>query len=428
MLALTENLDLAIIGAGFAGLAAARQAHERKLKFCLIAPGFGATAHFSGAFDLIDSRWQNPNLTSLAELSLSQALVDFIRAHPKHLYARLAKRGADFAGKLPSELKAVLDFFAIPYRGDGVHPVLAFGSSGNAKPSAFSMTPHGLAAGEVGSQSKAVFLNVPGLTDYPAAVIAKNLSRHFLKVDVFNFCEMPIARLSPLAGLLQKFDDAGSVDLLINFLKPRLGETRFLILPPILGRTRYLENIASLESALDVRVVELLSVFPATAGLRLTDHLRRMIVAKEWNWIPGEVQDVTTEDTEIKSVRVRIGGEGEIRSVTAKQFLLATGKFLGGGIRHQGHFFEPLFDLPLSAAGETLNSRTHVTQLIGGEGLKRQPFMDVGIMTDTSLCPVAMTKPVLKNLKACGHILSGFDFTRDRCGFGVSVASAGACF
>jgi anaerobic glycerol-3-phosphate dehydrogenase len=82
----------------------------------------------------------------------------------------------------------------------------------------------------------------------------------------------------------------------------------------------------------------------------------------------------------------------------------------------------------LSAGGEALNPHTHVTQLIRSEGLKRQRFMDVGIMTDASLHPVSTTKLVFNNLKACGHILSGFDFARDRCGFGVSVASAEACF
>lgn len=422
----SEHFDLAIIGAGFAGLAAARLAHERKLKFCLIAPGFGASAHFSGAFDLVDSRWQNPGPSSLTELPLTDVLAAFTRAHPEHLYAKLASGRADFARNLPAALKAFLDFFEISYRGDGVHPVVAFGSSGQIKPAAFALTPHGLTAPEMKSPAKALVLEFPGLTEYPAAALLKNLSRHFAQVKVLTCRELPFIRLAPLAGLLQKFDDAETVAVLIDFLKPRLGEARFLILPPVLGRTHYLENVSQLESALNVRVVELLSVFPATAGLRLTDHLKRVVAEKNWPWIAGEVAEVFADDAEIKSVRVVSGGA--VRQIAARQFLLATGKFLGGGIRHAGRFFEPLFNLPLTAGGEALSSRTSVTALINPEGLKKQRFLDVGVMTDASLRPVFATKPVFHNLKACGHVLSGFDFARDRCGFGVSVASAHACF
>jgi anaerobic glycerol-3-phosphate dehydrogenase len=55
-----------------------------------------------------------------------------------------------------------------------------------------------------------------------------------------------------------------------------------------------------------------------------------------------------------------------------------------------------------------------MSQLIQADGLQKQDFLDIGVSShDLSY----------SNLRACGHVLSGFDFTRERCGFGVSVAT-----
>jgi len=83
------DYDLVIVGSGFAGLAAAKKAKELGLNFCIVAKDAGATQHFSGAFDVIDPRWQEPELAPSNYPSLRLAIDRFILGHPDHVYAKL---------------------------------------------------------------------------------------------------------------------------------------------------------------------------------------------------------------------------------------------------------------------------------------------------------------------------------------------------
>lgn len=416
-----NEFDLAILGAGFAGLAAAKLARDAGKRFCLIARDFGATRHFSGAFDLVDPRQDGMRAEDALQGDVSRHLEAFVAARPGHLFADLAGGLAASGRRLIDEMKSVLDFYAIPYRGDGLRPLAVFGSAGRMKPTAFAMTTHALRAEELGGA--AVCAGFPFASDYPAAEIAKNLSSHFSSVTPAELTDWPVNRSSALAGLTLEFDREGTVPRFAAALKDRLGGARTLLIPPILGRTRYLENHAALEKALGVRVVELLSALPAVAGSRFCDAVERAVSDKKIVFLRGEAASPEISGGRVRSVLVSARGK-RTESVIAREFILASGKFLGGGIAHRGSFSETLFGLPLSVNGEPLAPTTHVTQLISANGTAPQPFLSLGLAIDSQGRPAYRGVPVYENLKACGHVLAGFDFTRERCGFGASVASA----
>lgn len=420
-----REFDSAILGAGFAGLAAVKLAFQSGGNFILVARDFGATRHFSGAFDLVDPRWNGTTDRQAFETGLIRHVSDFVAAHPGHLYTLSgAADVAAFAARLLAEMKSFLEFYAIPYRGDGERPVAVFGSSGRIKPAAFAMATQALTADEL--EGPVACVGFPFVTEYPSAEIASNLGRFFASVVPVDLSDWPVNRISALASLEWRFDRDGTVDEFAAALKGRLGEARTLFIPPILGRKRHLENHAAFEQSLGVRVVELLSALPSASGSRFCDAAERALAAKKIEFLRGEVSSPVIENRAVRSVLVSRSGHSPMESVrvAAREFVLASGKFIGGGIVHHGHFEEPLFKLPLHADGEPIAETTNVIQMIEANGVAPQPFSSLGLAVDAEGRPSYRGRSVYANLKACGHVLGGFDFTRERCGFGASVASA----
>jgi glycerol-3-phosphate dehydrogenase subunit B len=420
-----KRFDLAIVGAGLSGLVAIWQALEKNIIFCVVADGFGASEHFSGAFDLFDPRWRG-SAWHHKDFSWEEAFADFLSAHPQHPYVRLSQSESHFAGKTLASMADFFRFFQIPVLGDGREVIYAFGSAGFSKPCPFVMASQGLAASELTGFKNALVLDVPYLTDYPAKTIQRNLQTHFQNVDVVTLPIHYVNRTSPLASVASRLSAQEAVIELAQILKPSLKSAQVLFLPPIFGCENHLENFHILQGALGIRVVELLSALPSALGQRLKNLVKKKIKEKNISFFKGRATEFASDNDVIQSLVVD-SSQGRV-TVNAKNFLLATGKFLGGGIQHNGSFKESLFALPLASSDGFLSGRTHVTQLISAEPQDKQNFLTVGVATNPDGRPVFQNQTVYKNLKACGQVLSGFDFARERTGFGMSFVSAVSLF
>ena len=66
-----------------------------------------------------------------------------------------------------------------------------------------------------------------------------------------------------------------------------------------------------------------------------------------------------------------------------------------------------------------------MTETIDAQAGNSQSFMQIGVKINTFQKPTdSFGQEMYPNLYACGHVCSGFDFSRDKSGFGVSLATA----
>jgi glycerol-3-phosphate dehydrogenase subunit B len=406
--------DLAIIGSGFSGLLAAQQAHEKNLKFCVIAPDLGASQHFSGAFDVIDPRFENPQLSPFHLPTITETLERFITARPHHVYTQIALGQKEFASELVQKMKDFFTFYNLTVDGNGETMIAVFGNSGRYKPTAFALRGFGLDPGLVTPNTEVLVVDVPAVTEYPAFAIIKELQTYFKTVTTAKFTALSANRTSPLASLLQKLDTSEGFQIFLDFLKTHAGKNQIVIMPPILGVTQASPHRDFLAKEFAIKIVEMLSTSPSTAGLRFQNQIQKSLRDKKIERIVGTVTGFTHDGNTLQTLTVSDRTKAETSKIAAKGFLLATGKFLGGGIARQGQFRETVFGLPLFAAGRPLHTHVQMSQLIQADGVQKQDFLDIGVSSHDIR---------YMNLRACGHVLSGFDFTRERCGFGVSVAT-----
>jgi glycerol-3-phosphate dehydrogenase subunit B len=107
--------------------------------------------------------------------------------------------------------------------------------------------------------------------------------------------------------------------------------------------------------------------------------------------------------------------------VEPRSTVLATGRFIGGGVVRASRFQEPLLDLPVFAGANRLEDQ-YIGDLLDQHLLGEQMAFRAGVKIDGSLRPLAGDgKPFHPRLFAAGSVIGGYDPAVDKTGLGVAI-------
>ncbi|MFA6033355.1 MAG: FAD-binding protein [Myxococcota bacterium] len=352
----TGAWDVVVIGMGAAGVAAALTAKQAGKKVLIVARSPGATALSSGAVDGAGGQAAEFMATSFPSLHLGMALfLPTVYGNWKSTSMSLASQaGASPAPARPGEVVVV--------RFSDVEDT----------------------AGNVGS------------------LVGRGAGN-----PQFSFRDVSI----PLLGGGRKagvFEAAGAVDMDTGIARAageRLraaitpGKTVMALIPPVMGIRLYSEAIAAFSMSAGLPVFEMLAGVPSVPGQRwqaaLEDAVARALVEVQ----NDDVVRFTGEGDRVMSVGTASGAE-----LRAASFVLATGKFIGGGVHSGDGFSEPLFGLQVHCgkAGPTV----FVGDLAGSRICDSHQAMSAGLRTDDRLRPVdGFGRATYTNLFAAGAVL-----------------------
>jgi len=109
-------------------------------------------------------------------------------------------------------------------------------------------------------------------------------------------------------------------------------------------------------------------------------------------------------------------------AVRAKAFVLATGRFVGGGIgRDDGTFSETVFSLPVECI-EMPSPNAPVGDLTGRRIADKHAAFSAGIRTDDRLRPLAANGgPAFDNLFSAGAVIGAYDTANGPSGIGLAI-------
>lgn len=332
---IAQTYDLVIIGRGLAGLCAIKKAIELGLNTCVIFKNSGASQHFSGAFDVVDAGIDNPQLSLKDFPTINTALQRFIKAHPRHILSQLAKSKTDTI----SEAKNFFGFYNIPIICD--EKMLAvFGPNGKLKPTGFALKTQALTASEALSYQNAVYVDFESLTDYHPHIIKKNLGQIFNNVRVISYKDLPLTRQTSMSFLLNYLDNMNNIERVASFLKQNINENEVVFLPPVLGIKNSFNTHNKIQHSLNTRIVELLSILPSSSGLRF-QHIIDDFFANQKDKIRGldlinaTVTGFNTDQSnKVLSVDATDKNNKKFQ-IKGNAFVLASGKYLGGGHRQK---------------------------------------------------------------------------------------------
>ena len=409
--------DVLVLGGGMAGAVAALSARAAGARTVLVRRAPGATALSSGAISVAPDRDAPPDAPLSVRAGPLEAARRIAATRPHHPYAvagvgRLGEALDLAARELADVLAPRLDrprFLATPLGG-----LVAAALCQRSMVDGDLLAHHGGTVGVAGLRGHLAFdagLVAAGLSRLrgrggpEARALAIELPRH-VRGD---------ARPHELALALEP---PGAAEAAGEALRARLpSDVAAVLLPPVLGldpAARVAERIAA---AAGVPVAETVSDVPSVPGLRLQRALELRLAAAGVTVLTAAVADVRGP-----GVPVRAGG----REVRAPAGVLATGRFVGGGIARRGVLVEPALGLAVQAA-EGREAGVHLAArpaaaLTSRDRLAPQALLSAGLRVDAALRPLdERGRPVHPRLFAAGAVIGGHEQATDGTGLGVAI-------
>ena len=430
-----RSFDVLVVGGGLAGAVAAKKAAEQGKSVGLVRAGGGATVHSSGAFGIVA---EPSDRSPEGSPPLVDSIRHLLRRNPHHPYALVAREASALQGLLE---EATEDLFGdlggenLFYRGSLARNMWLATPCGHVLEAAFAQ--HSIAQANLSALSKAriAVVAVGARAEPEAKARASNLRRTLDGMGFFGIKEIlpcPVAALPEGAGvapdepgIARALDDEGTcaawakeVARAVENFAPRATH---LLFAPVLGLREPGVASATIARETGREVAETVGLPPSVPGLRLERALCSVLARKGVTVLCGRAVRAEAERGSVR--RISLDSPYGPEELTARSFVLASGKFLGGGLREQNRIVEPLFDLPLFCRGrplEELSPEERFERHVGGP----HAAFEAGIRCDIDLRPYGREGGLaFENLYAAGAVLQGTSFCTDRGGLGVSLAT-----
>lgn len=439
--ALRDTPDVLVLGGGAAGLVAAAVAARAGCRVTLVYRGEGATGQSSGAIDVADAarlRAPGPDFDFFAPgPSWAGAAAMLASERPRHPYARLGGAALGRMSEALAFLASLVPELSLAAREDGANHI-ALSELGTPKACAWLPSAACVDLGGAGVPRALYLADFEDLSSCSAPSAAKTLSwlaslrGHALAPRAITLPSLPGAPRVFESGrsLAAWLDDDEAQDALVAVVAQVVADLdpapELLLVPAVLGLRDAVRVRARVAAAAGCPVHEMLALPASAPGARLVQALRQGAAREGVTLVEGEVlpaEPSTAARTQaagamrLGSLRVR--DESGERTLRPGSVVLATGRFLGGGLSREGVARETIFGLPVVTEGEVVHDRA-MSELTGEAPEREHAIFRAGIAFDHGLRPLdARGVPLAQNLFAAGSILEGYDPARDGSGLGV---------
>ncbi|HET6347142.1 MAG TPA: FAD-binding protein, partial [Myxococcota bacterium] len=214
----------------------------------------------------------------------------------------------------------------------------------------------------------------------------------------------------------QCLDDRAGCEALARELGPQVKGLDGLLFPPVLGLDRHGQVRQWLAEALGMPIVESLAHLPSVPGVRLQRGLQAALKDAGVHSL-GEVTGWRQEGGALENVTTRDNLE-----IRAASFVLATGRFLSGGIVWRERCEEALFNLPVVTELGWLEQDSP-SSVVRETPAEAHPLMTAGIKVNRRLQPIREARPAFANLFAAGMVIGNFASRYVMCADGVALAT-----
>lgn len=406
-----HKVQLAVIGSGLAGMAASIFALERGLVTAQVG-NTGAIAYTSGYFDLLGAA------DGHVILDPWQGLDALRRDEPDHPMSRIANVDITTAFRL---FTATVSAMGIGYTQPGAHNQMALLPGGLVKPtlSVPNTMRAGIAARESGART--LIVDFAGLQGFSAKEFCENLNASWtgLSSATVMFPDMQSDHQLYAEVMARALEVPKTRERLAARIREHLGDADYVGLPAVLGIHTPDAVHAAMENLIGIPVFEIPTLPPAVPGIRLREMFEHALPKKGLTLVPQ--QKVQRVEFNAKGVTLYLQDNFGDVVIEAEAAILSTGRFLSGGLatdRDEVH--ETLLDIYVHQP----NSRDdwHRQYYFDPNG---HPINRAGIEIDSACRPLSSKgKPVDERLFAAGTILAYQDWTRQRCGAGLAIASS----
>lgn len=399
------HYDLIIIGMGLSGLMAAKTATEMGKKVLIIGKGIGSLCLFSNTIDVLGI----PLLEGPKAIKMSEGLSQWIKDHPQHPYSKLGWE------RISEALSSFTSLFPPPYFfqtiGDG--NCLIPTGAGTLRPT--YLIPISMIAGASLKEGAALFVGFKGFKDFYANYAGRQFKCRGITLPLPDVFRQEITATA-LSRLMEKSLFRETVG---KEIRKHLNDETCVGFPALLGMVDPVIVKNNLEKVIGAEVFEIPILPPSIPGMRIFNRFKEWLIQTGVTFLLGySVSKAILRGK--KCERIEISHPPVTNSYTADSYILAAGRFIGGGlIADEEKIYEPIFNLP-------------VTQPKSREDWFKKSFFDdvphpvhqAGIVTDSSLQPIDDNgNLILENLWIAGSILAYHHCIHEKSREGIEIAT-----
>jgi glycerol-3-phosphate dehydrogenase subunit B len=391
------SFDVVVVGGGAAGSVAAIAARSFGKSVACVARATGGTVMSSGAVDF------RPDARTPYDIHEYDDVFNFARA---------AFPGLGLSAAAPDGLQFILP--------------TAFGTWKRVLMGLSTQVAADLRKVQSGGEILVVrFFDVEDAGWWPTGFLERHAADKF-GISGFSVRELELQLVSS-GAMMNGYEAASLLDTdhsLVVGLAHRIsqevvgGRTSLVLLEPVMGITSFRNNMQELSAATGVPCAEMLSPAPSVPGLRWKDAMESALVRDGVVTINSDVAGYLTDERRVASLHFDDG-----LVVKARSFVLATGKFIGGGIRRGDEGFrESIFGLPARCPGSA--QYPYIGDLMGRDIREDHAAMMAGLTVDGRLCPQGVDgAPVYDNLFAAGAVIGQAKQYVGISGLGMAIIS-----
>ena len=408
------HTQLAVIGSGMAGMAAAIFARNRGIP--TVQVGRGSEMSFaSGCLDLFSTL---PGHPSRVFTDPFEGIAALVKTRPEHPYAHVTEDQIRNGFREFTQFMATAGIcFHGPAREANQQMITP---AGTLKPT--WQVPSAMIAGAraIAGNQRIALVDIQGLKGFGAMQMAQTLKTKLPGITgaTIAFPGRETAGDLMCERLAWDLETPAVMDRFIQRLRPHAGPVEVLGLPAVLSLYRFEAQRRTLEQALGRPVFEIPTLSPSVTGMRMKEAFLGNPGGTGHHHFPVAISGITRDGDGFGFWVTRGQETVEVR---ARYLILATGRFLGKGLGVTAdRITETLFNLP-------------VTQPSGRSGWLCRDFFDpeghpvnrAGIETDRFFRPLDAAGSVFDSrMYAAGSILAHQDWKREKSGSGIAIASA----
>ena len=400
-----------MIGTGLAGLAASIFALERGISTAQVG-NTGAVAYTTGYFDLLGAA------SGHVITDPWQGLEALRRDEPDHPLSCISTDDIRSAFELFTKTVSAM---GIGYTQPGACNRLALLPGGLVKPTLSvptTMSP-GITAYEAGA--RALIVDFVGLQGFSAKEFCANMGPSWpgLSSASVAFPDMESGGQLYAEVMARALEVPKTRARLAERIREHIGDADYVGLPAILGIHDPDVVHGKMEQLVGVPLFEIPTLPPAVPGIRLREMFEQVLPQHGLSLVPQ--QKVQRVEFGAKGVTLYLEDNyGEV-VIESEAVILATGRFLSGGlITDRDNVREALLDIAIAQPDN--RSDWHRQDYFDTRG---HPINRLGVEVDERWRPLnASGSPVDERLFAAGTVLAHHDWTRQRCGAGVAIATA----
>jgi glycerol-3-phosphate dehydrogenase subunit B len=396
-----KRWDLIVIGMGLAGLTAARTAIEMGAKVLIIGRGMGALTLFGNTIDILGEVPPGTDMKS--------GVTQWIEANRDHPYARMGWSGISDA------MESFRELFPPPYTFTPIGEENCFVPTGAGTLRPTYLLPVTMTAGVEMSAADTLIVGLKGFKDFQGDTVSLHLQCRGVNLPLPRYGLEGLTALA-LARLMDEEPFRESLGEAIR--RQTAGEKR-IGLPAILGLRAPADVLKTLEAVTGAGVFEIPMLPPSIPGIRIFRRFREDLIEKGATFLIGNpVTGADVKDGRCEGITLQ---NQPLETVYhAERYVLATGRFLGGGLSSDmERIAEPLFHLPVSqpeSRGEWFRERFFQPEA--------HPIHRSGIVVDAALRPVDKEgKIILSNVWLAGSILAHHQSIEEHSREGIDIAT-----